>query len=79
MTTISVSDFRNRVSGMLSMVEEGEELILLRHGKPIARILPVENEVDHIPNWKLPSLRLSVKGTNLSRAIIEERRDEDLF
>lgn len=48
MTTISVSDFRNRVSGMLSMVEEGEELIFLRHGKPIARILPVENEVDHI-------------------------------
>ena len=79
MTTISVSDFRNRVSGILNMVEKGEELVLIKHGKPIARILPVENGEGHIPSWKMPSLRLSVKGTELSKAILEERHDEDLF
>lgn len=79
MTTISVSDFRNRVSGILKMVERGEELVLIRHGKPIVRILPVENGEGLIPSWKMPSLRLSAKGTELSKAILEERHDEDLF
>lgn len=79
MTTISVSDFRSRVSRILNLVEEGEEMVLVRHGRPIARILPVEPDEDHIPSWKTPLRRISVRGASLSQAILEERQDEELY
>lgn len=43
-STISTYDAKARFSNMLDRVEHGEELTITRHGKPIARILPVNNE-----------------------------------
>lgn len=41
MKSITLTAFRSQASGILSRVEQGETLLVLRHGKPIAEISPV--------------------------------------
>jgi antitoxin (DNA-binding transcriptional repressor) of toxin-antitoxin stability system len=79
MKTVTFTEFRKQASGLLSDVEGGESLVVLRHGKPIAEILPIPPNPEGTPSWKRRGLRLAVKGAALSRAIIEERRREDVL
>ena len=78
MKTIAFTEFRKRASKLLTAVEDGETIIVLRHGKPIAEITPVSRRND-LPAWKKPGLRLSVKGAELSSAILEERERESVL
>ncbi len=78
MKTITFTEFRKNASGFLSDVEQGDTLLVLRHGKPIAEVCPV-NASQTPPAWKRPALRLATRGTGLAEAILEERDHEDLF
>lgn len=78
MTTITLTDFRKQASGMLTKVEQGETLVVLRHGRPIAEISPVSGKDGVQPSWKRKALRLTAKGAGLSTAILEERAHEDV-
>jgi prevent-host-death family protein len=40
MQTIAIAQAKNNFSAMLHVVEAGEDVVLTRHGKPIARIVP---------------------------------------
>lgn len=78
MKTITFTEFRKHASSIFSAVEDGEIIVVLRHGKPIAEITPVSQQAA-IPSWKRPCLRLSVRGAKLSSAILEEREREDVL
>jgi len=73
MKTISFTDFRKKASGLIAEVEHGETLILLRRGKPVAEIIPFSNKDLRTPTWKRPGIRLKLKGSDLSSAILEDR------
>jgi len=73
MKTVTLTEFRSHASGMLTRVEQGETLVVLRHGRPIAEVCPVAREGNREPSWKTPALRLAAKGAALSSAILEER------
>jgi len=73
MRTINFTEFRSNASLLLSAVEKGEIVIVMRHGKPIAKILPADIKDENIQSWKKPALRLVTKGKKLSEAILEER------
>ena len=73
MTAVTLTEFRSHASGMLTRVENGETLVVLRHGRPIAEVSPVAREGNRQPSWKQPALRLTAKGATLSSAILEER------
>jgi len=73
MKTVSFTEFRKRASGLFSDVENGEVIVVLRHGKAVAEISPVSAVEPGKPAWKKPGLRLSVRGGSLARAILEER------
>ncbi len=75
MKTISFTEFRNHASDMMTAVERGETLLVVRHGRPIAEVSPV---TDPQPSWKRPALRLSAKGAGLAAAILQERTRETL-
>ena len=79
MTTVTLTEFRCRASGMLTRVENGETLIVLRHGRPIAEVSPVANDESKQPSWKRPALRLTAKGAALSSAILEDRTGEGIL
>ncbi len=61
---------------MLSRVERGETLVVIRHGRPIAEVSPISAVAGDSPSWKKPGLRLIAKGASLSSAILTERDDE---
>ena len=73
MTAVSFTEFRRRASGLLSEVEKGGRVVILRHGKPVAELVPAQKESSDGPSWKRPALRLAVPGAGLSAVIIEER------
>lgn len=77
MRTVTLTEFRNHASGMLSDVEGGETLVVLRHGRPIARVSPIKAEERRLPSWRRPALRLTTKGEGLSATILDEREHED--
>jgi prevent-host-death family protein len=73
MRTVTFSEFRKNASRVLDLVERGESIRVLRHGKAIAKIVPAGvREAE--PAWKRPGLRLVGSGASLSRAVLEERR-----
>lgn len=78
MKAVSFTEFRKHASTLFSDVENGEKLLIVRHGKAIAEIHPVSSE-SRTPSWKKRGLRLSIKGAALSSAIVEEREHEDVL
>ena len=73
MKSIAFTDFRKRASDLITEVEHGETLILLRHGKPVAEVVPFSDKAQRTPAWKQSGIRLRIRGSDLSSAIIEER------
>jgi prevent-host-death family protein len=40
MQEIGAFEAKNRLSALLDRVQEGEEIVITRHGKPVARLVP---------------------------------------
>jgi prevent-host-death family protein len=45
MRCVSVREARDRISRLLEAVEHGEEIMISRHGKPVARLMPVARKI----------------------------------
>jgi prevent-host-death family protein len=73
MKTFTFTEFRKNASGILDLVEKGESIRVLRHGKAIAKIVPAELR-EPKPAWKRPGLRLVTAGASLGKAVLEQRR-----
>lgn len=55
MHTIALSEFRAHASAMIDLVAQGETVRILRHGKPVAELVPAKPPTpDNIPSWKRP-------------------------
>ena len=75
--SVPLSEFRANTSAMIDLVEKGETVRILRHGKPVAELVPMRPlEAQKIPRWKVPIEPLNyLKPPSRSGAqmIIEER------
>ena len=74
MKTVTFTEFRKNASLMMYDVEKGNTIRILRHGKPVAELTPLIPESTEMSSWKRSGLKLSTKGTILSKAILEERK-----
>lgn len=77
MHTIALSEFRAHASAMLDLVEQGETVRILRHGKPVAELVPLKPDMPvKIPSWKRPIEPLHIvrpDGKTGAQLIIDER------
>ena len=73
MKKVTFTEFRQNAASYFDAVEEGETIKVLRHGKPIAEVVPASDE-GRTHSWKQPGLRLFVKGAYLSKEILKERK-----
>jgi prevent-host-death family protein len=73
MKTVTFTEFRQNAATYFDVVEKGETVRVLRHGKPIAEVIPTSAE-ERVASWKQPGLKLSVRGASLSREILKERK-----
>lgn len=46
MLEIGAFDAKNTLSALLDRVERGEEIVITRHGKPVARLIPDTAGID---------------------------------
>ncbi|MBK7781831.1 MAG: type II toxin-antitoxin system Phd/YefM family antitoxin [Ardenticatenia bacterium] len=78
MRSMTFTTFRQSASQVLDLVVEGESVRILRHGKAIAVILPIDlwlgGDGAPQPAWKRPGPRLDLLGTTLSGAVLDARR-----
>ena len=44
MTTVNVHEAKTHLSRLLAQVEAGEEVVIARNGKPVARLVPCEQQ-----------------------------------
>ena len=77
MHILPLSEFRANASAMLDLVERGETVRILRHGKPVAELVPIQPDAaERQPSWKRAVTPLKVDrpdGRTLAQLIIAER------
>jgi prevent-host-death family protein len=73
---INVKEARSKLSLLLDRVEEGEEIIITRHGKEIARLVKPSDKNKKLPALKRFRSSIKIKGDPLSTIVIQEREKE---
>ena len=46
MNEVGAFEAKNKLGALLDRVEQGEEVVITRHGKPVARLVPNVRQVD---------------------------------
>jgi prevent-host-death family protein len=72
---ISVKEARARLSDLLKRAEKGEEVLLLRRGKKIARLVPATKLQKTLPSLKEFRASIRIKGKPLSMAVVKGREE----
>jgi prevent-host-death family protein len=50
--TINVFDAKSQFSKLIARAESGEEIIITRHGRSVARLVPMSRvQADRVPGW----------------------------
>lgn len=49
MSTVNIHEAKTHLSKLLDRMLTGEEIIIARAGKPLARLLPVEERLPRVP------------------------------
>lgn len=71
MKQATFTELRNHAKQFFDIVEAGETVRILRNGKPIADIVPINGD---LPSWKRREAQpLVLDGVSLSKMILEER------
>ena len=78
MHTMNLAQAKAHLSELLNTVEAGEEVVITRHGRPIARVVPANPLKQVLPLQRLAELRRQLpawKGS--SAALLRELRDAE--
>jgi len=73
---ISAKEARVRLSDLLNRAEKGEEVLLFRRGKKVARLVPVKKVQKTLPSLKEFRASIRIKGQPLSMAVLKNREEE---
>ena len=77
MSKVNVEEAAHDLKDLLKRVAAGEEIILVEHDKPVARIVPASNRQDWLADMKKFRTSLSVSGEPLSQTVIKARQEEE--
>ena len=78
MQTITVRETRERLSSLLDAVAAGEEVMILRRGKPVARLSPPQPEAIRFIDRS--ELRASLpQSKETAAAVVRHLREEERF
>ena len=72
MIAAAFTEFRKRIASFLDKVENGETVVITRHGRPVAEVIPPTFSSGK-KSWKRPALRLRIKGISISKAVMTDR------
>jgi prevent-host-death family protein len=76
MLTVGAYQAKTRLSALLERVERGEEVVITKHGKPVARLVPAAVHDRERVARAIAKLKELRKGNRLDGLTIRELRDE---
>lgn len=76
MKKVQVNEVREKLARYLSEAEQGEEIIITKHSKPIARLLPVESKKSEFPDLSEFREKINIKGKPMSKEVADMRKEE---
>ncbi len=76
MREVQASDAKTHLPRLLDDVEAGETIVITRHGKPIARLVPDEEHRKAQAAAAVEAIRALRKGSKITVEEILEMRDE---
>jgi prevent-host-death family protein len=79
--SVGAYDAKTRLSELLDRVERGEQIVITRHGKPIARLVPegghnVADALAAVDELTRQRKELAARGVRVTQAEIRAMRDE---
>jgi len=74
MQTLNIREMRHALGQLDTLVNASGELVITRHGKPIARILPIQGKCSRPTHEELH--RLTKNLALSSEKIVRDMRDE---
>jgi prevent-host-death family protein len=75
---MSLAHAKAHLSELLNTVESGQEVVITRHGRPVARVLPAGMVKRALPLARLAKLRKQVPAREGSSAeLLRELRDAE--
>ena len=78
MRTVSLAEAKAHLSELINTVEAGEEIVITRHGRAVARVSPPEKVKQPLALDRLASLRKAVPAwTEPSAGIVRQMRDAE--
>ena len=75
MLEINIKEARSNFSQLLNKVDQGQEILLIRRGKKIARLVAPETDC-HLPSLKEFRKSIVLSGEQLSSVILTSRDKE---
>ncbi len=73
MNYLKFTDFRNRSKEYFDKVEHGSSFVIIRRGKPIAKIVPFDESSS---GWKRENAKVKLKTSRSSLDYIMRERNE---
>ena len=73
---VNVKEARDKISKLLDRTLKGEEILILRRGKKVARLVPATNAEKRLPDLSNFRASIKIKGDSLSRTVIDDRNTE---
>jgi len=73
---INVKEARRKISSLLDQTEKGEDIVIIRRGKRVAKLVAFSDTGKTLPDLQKFRDTISVRGERLSEAIIQGRKEE---
>ena len=73
MREVGAFQAKNQLGALLDQVEQGEEIIITRHGKPVAKLVPIEQGFDRAKAQRAAAGLLKIsEGLTLDSLSVKE-------
>jgi len=76
MKKVKVNEVREHLAKYLSDAEKGEEIIITKHSRPIARLGPLEPSASELPDLSEHRKSIKLQNQPLSTTVMEQRNEE---
>lgn len=75
MLEVNIKELRKQLAEYIARVEAGEEIIVTRRGKAVARLTPPVRPRPQFPDLTEFRASIALRGEDMSETVITERRE----
>lgn len=75
MAQVTMREARSNLRALINRAEAGEEIVIMRRGKQVARLVPAQGEPPRFPDLTEFRESMRISGEPISETVIRQRRE----